>query len=306
MHTCSRNSAFPIQCCHPPPSCSLGCQSAYDCWLCCSQRHWTELCRGFSRQIHTQKYTHLPDAVEAGGGQAGSWRKETNYTLCYTCPHTRTQVHMCTHTRMHLYTHTHTHTQAAQLGLNGVSLLTYFFTVTQRQTLGTLALNINSAIKLFAWCECLGLRGGSNLTVPPPIFPVLKRHKQKEAPFCRLEVLTASYSLKQPSCLFVCVRENNRMRVITRNKKICVITVTQAPLKLQNSQYECHHVWHFVSSHLYFYFMILLWQWEILFHRNCGQLTTSLFRLLSTKNNLDMPSPLPYLKQFLLEIENVG
>lgn len=51
--------------------------------------------------------------------------------------------------------------------------------------------------------------------------------------------------------------------------------------------------------------MILLWQWEIHFHRSCGQLTTSPFRPLSTKDDLDMLSLLPYLKQFLLEIENV-
>lgn len=129
-------------------------------------------------------------------------------THCAT--HAHTLAHKCIYARTHVCTCTHTYTQAAQLGLNGVSLLTYFFTVTQRQTLGTLALNINSAIKLFAWCECLGSRGGSNLTAPSPIFPVVRRQKQKEAPFCRLEVLTASYSLQQPSCLFVCVHENNR------------------------------------------------------------------------------------------------
>lgn len=67
-------------------------------------------------------------------------------------PGGRKQITHCAthaHTLAHMYALAHT--QAAQLGLNGVSLLTYFFTVTQRQTLGTLtALDINSAIKLLA------------------------------------------------------------------------------------------------------------------------------------------------------------
>lgn len=44
---------------------------------------------------------------------------------------------------------------------------------------------------------------------------------------------------------------------------------------------------------------------EIPFHRSCGQLTTSQLRRFSTKNDLDMLSPLPYLKQFLLKVDSI-
>ena len=69
--------------------------------------------------------------------------------------HCATHAHTLAHNSEWAHTHTHTYalayTRAAQLGLNGVSLLTYFFTVTLRQTLWhSHTLNINSAIKLFA------------------------------------------------------------------------------------------------------------------------------------------------------------
>lgn len=41
------------------------------------------------------------------------------------------------------------------------------------------------------------------------------------------------------------------------------------------------------------------------FSSDCGQLATSPFRLLLSKNDLDILSLVPFLKQFLLEIENV-
>lgn len=205
-----------------------------------------------------------------------------HYTLCYTCPHTCTQVHICTQTCMRL------HTQAAQLGLNGVSLLTYFFSVTQTQTLGTLTLNINSAIKLFALCECLGSWGGFNPTVPP-IFPVVRRQQQKEAPFCRLEVLTASYSLKQPSCL--------RMRVKMRSRKMSGESVC---VSLLLSSHRCFLNFQLSKNVIIFgIFNSVLWSSydneRSFFIAACGQLTASPFRWLSTKYDLDMLSLLPGL-----------
>lgn len=119
------------------------------------------------KNTNTHTLTLLPDAVEAGGGQAGSWGKETYYTLCYTNSHTW----VCAHT------YALAHSQAAQLRLNGVSSLTYFFTVTQSQTVGTLTININSAIKLaikptvrMMWMFRFK-RGAPNLTYPDPSTP---------------------------------------------------------------------------------------------------------------------------------------
>lgn len=110
----------------PTPPTPFGCQSKYDCWL------WTELCQGFSCHCNARwKYT-VAHYCQSRGGQAGSWRKETNYTPCHT------------HTPVRAHTYALIHALAAQLGLNGVSSLTYFFIVTLRQTLCTLALNINS------------------------------------------------------------------------------------------------------------------------------------------------------------------
>lgn len=92
--------------------------------------------RLFSRHPHSPAWDTQPHgSVEAGAGQTGLWRKETNYTL----PHmpTRKRQHKHKHTRVHFIKH-----YQLSSGWTG-SLLTYFSTVTQRQTLSTL--NINSA-----------------------------------------------------------------------------------------------------------------------------------------------------------------
>lgn len=102
----------------PPPTPSqLACQSAYECRLKPSRRRQTELCWGFGHHNNTTTHTQS----RGGRGSSGRFLAEGNKSL--------------------------THTHAAQLGCSGVSLLTYFFTVIQRQTPGTLALNVNSATK---------------------------------------------------------------------------------------------------------------------------------------------------------------
>lgn len=137
-------------------------------------------------------------------------------THCTT--HAHTHSHTSASVNAHMCRHLHT---AAQLWLNGVSSLTYFFTVTLR--LGTLELYVYSAIKLLPWCECLGSRGGSNHKVDPPVFPVVRQCRQKEAPFCRVEVLTAL------SSHLVRVRESNEQKW---EAEIRLTSVLEVPLKV--------------------------------------------------------------------------
>lgn len=176
---------------------SLGCQSEYDCWLCSLQLHWIELSAVTRAHTHRKIHTHTLAWRCGSRGRLGWFLAEGN--KLHTALHMPT--HKCICTRTHVCTYTRA--LAAQLGLNGVSSLTYFFTVTVKRTLSTLTLYINSAaVKLLSPCECLGSRGGSNHTLTPLVFPVVRRWQQKEAPFCRVEVLTASSS--HLVCLCAC------------------------------------------------------------------------------------------------------